>query len=70
MTPVIETYSQMGNVHRAMSLWRANRLFRARTRVIRANGGTEAASNVCVIRVAKYTTRTTPVPVNRTDPTL
>ena len=53
MTPVTETYSQIGNVHRAIATWRSNRLLRPRDSVMIASGRTAAARTTCVMRMTE-----------------
>ena len=48
MTPVTDTYIQMGRVHRAIARCRSSRLFRAARKCNQDEGTMAAARNVCV----------------------
>ncbi len=53
MTPVIETYSQIGKVQRAIFLCLANWPLKALYNAIIASGGTRAARIVWEIKIIK-----------------
>ena len=60
MTPVTDTYSQIGKVQRAIRRWASNRSRSARHTVRSARNGTAAARTVWLIRIEKYTVRIGP----------
>lgn len=62
MTPVMVTYNQMGNVHRAIFLCNGNSDLHALSNVNNAKGTMIAAKLICEIRIVKYTMRMNPSP--------
>src|SRR5579872_626543 len=67
-TPVTETYSQIGNVHRAICRWNRNLLVSPKYRLARIIGKASIESPIWLISTKKYTGRIHPCPINRVSP--
>jgi hypothetical protein len=55
MTPVIETYSQIGKVHLETLRWVLNLPEKANRNELNTKGTTKIESTMCEMRIKKYT---------------